>query len=168
MSMFEVLYGRNFRVPISHDSPVDRIKLGPELLKEMEYSMVKIRNNLKVTQDIRKSYEDSKTTHRELKVGDNAYLRVKPKRSSMRMGMCAKLEPCYCVPFEVLERIGPVAYRLALPPNVRVHNVFHVYFLKKYVHDSNHVIDWTVIHMEQEGEFQPKPQCIMDKRETMS
>jgi hypothetical protein len=62
---------------------------------------------------------------------------------------------------------GPVAYKLALPPTVRAHNVFHVSLLKKYVHDSNHVIDWTVIQVEPEGEFHPKPQCILDKRETM-
>jgi hypothetical protein len=44
--------------------------------------------------------------------------------------------------------------------------VLCVLFLKKYVHDSNHVIDWTVIHVELEGEFHIEPQCILDKRET--
>jgi hypothetical protein len=45
--------------------------------------------------------------------------------------------------------------------------VFHVSLLKKYVHDPNHVIDWTVIQVEPEGEFHPEPQCILDRRETM-
>jgi hypothetical protein len=63
----------------------------------------------------------------------------------MKMGMCSKLAPRYSAPFEILERIGLVAYRLTLPPTIRAHNLFHVNLLKKYVHDSNHVIYWTVI-----------------------
>jgi hypothetical protein len=73
------------------------------------------------------------------------YIIVKPKRIPLNMGNCAKLEPLYREPFEVLERVGLVAYRLSLPPIVKAHNVFHVSFIKNYIHDSNHVIDCTVI-----------------------
>jgi len=103
--------------------------------------MVKIRKNIQVAQDRKMTYVDNKRTQRELKLGDHVYLLVKSKRSSLKMGMCAKLAPRYCGPFEVLERVGLVAYKLALPPTIRDHNVFHVYLLNKYVHDPNHVID---------------------------
>jgi hypothetical protein len=64
------------------------------------------------------------------------------------MGACAKLAPRYCGTFEILYRVEPVAYRLALPPTMKAYNVFHVLLLKKYVHDSNHIIDLSVIQVE--------------------
>jgi len=76
------------------------------------------------------------------------YLRIKPKRRSLRIGSSAKLEPWYCGPFEILERIGQVAYRLALPPTVKVHGIFHVSLLKRYVWDVDHVIDWSILQVE--------------------
>jgi hypothetical protein len=82
------------------------------------------------------------------------------------MEACAKLAPRYYGPFEVLDRVGPIAYWLALPPTLKAHNVFHVSLLKKYVHDANHIIDWSVIQVEPEGEFLPEPQCILDRKET--
>ena len=89
---------------------------------------------------------------------------MKEKKSSSKLGSCAKLSPRYCGSFEVLERIGPIAYRLAFHASTRDHNVFHVSFLKKYVHDPNHVINWNVIQVEPEGEFQSEPLCILDRK----
>jgi hypothetical protein len=82
---------------------------------------------------------------------DHVYLRIRPRISSLRMGNCAKLAPQFCGPFEIVDRVGPVAYRLVLPPTVKTHNILHVSLLKKYVHDSNHIIDWFVIQVELEG-----------------
>jgi hypothetical protein len=74
-------------------------------------------------------------------VGDHVFLRVNPRKSSLKFESCDKLAPRYCGPFEVLDRMGPVAYRLALLSNTKDHDAFHVSLLKKYVHDPNHVID---------------------------
>jgi hypothetical protein len=121
---------------------------------------------MKISQDRQKNYAYRKQTPREFKAGDHVYLRVRPRRSSLRMGAFAKLASWYCGPLEVLYRVVPVAYRLALPPTVKAHNVFHVSLLKKYVHDSNHIIDWSVIQVEPEGEFMSGPQCIIERKET--
>ena len=58
-------------------------------------------------------------------MGDHVYLKVRPRKNSLKMGDCAKLAPRYCGPFEVIDRGGPVAYRLELTPTVKEHNVFH-------------------------------------------
>jgi hypothetical protein len=115
------------------------------MLKEMEQQVTQIKQNLKVAHNRQKSYTDQNRTPREFKMEDHVYLRVRPKKSSLKMGACAKLAPRYCGTFEVLDRVGPIAYRLALPPTIKAHNVLHVSLLKKYVHDSNHIIDCSVI-----------------------
>jgi hypothetical protein len=128
--------------------------VGPEFFKEMEEKIMNIKQNLKVSQDRNKIYSDKGKTHKEFKVGDHVFLKVKSNKSSLNLGNCSKLAARYCGPFEILERIGPVAYMLAFPASMSIHNVFHVSFLKKYIPDGNHVIDWNVIQVKQERSFQ--------------
>jgi hypothetical protein len=128
----------------------------------MEEQMLKIKQNLKANQDRKKRYVDKGRTHREFKVGNHVFLKVKSNRSSLKLGNCSKLATRYCEPFEILERIGPTAYMIALLASMSVHNVFHISLLKKYIPDANHVIDWNVIQVEQEGSFQVHLVCILD------
>jgi hypothetical protein len=97
-------------------------------------------------------------------VGDHVFLKVKVDRSSPKLGNCSKLAAHYCGPFEILGRIGPVAYMLPLPTSMTTHNVFHVSLIKKYIPYDNHVIDWNVIQMEQEGAFQVHMVRILDRK----
>ena len=94
----------------------------------MEKEVAKIRKNLKESQDREKNYADKHRMHRDFSGWDHVYLKVRPRKSSLKLRSCSKLSPRYCVPFEVLERIGPVAYRLAFPANTRAHNVFLCFF----------------------------------------
>ena len=118
MSPYEALHGRRCRTPVSWNNPVN---------KEIEQEVAKIRQNLKAAQDRHKSYANKHRVHRDLCVGDHVYIRVRPRKSSLKLGSCAKLSPRYCGSFEVLERIGPIAYRLALPTSTRDHNVFFMF-----------------------------------------
>ena len=69
-------------------------------------------------------------------------------------------------PFEVLERIGTVGYRLALPPSMSgVHEVFHVSMLRKYTPDPAHVVDWGQIEVNTDGTFEEGPVCIVDSHD---
>jgi hypothetical protein len=130
---------------VSWYNPADRIVVGLEFLGEMDDEMIKIKQNLKAAQDRKKSYVDKKKTHREFKVGDHVFLKLKANKSSLKLGSCTKLAARFCGPFEILERIGLVAYMIPFPTCMFVHNVFHVSLLKKYIPDANHVIDWNVI-----------------------
>jgi hypothetical protein len=130
----------------------------------MEEKMLKIKQNLKATQDRQERYVDKVRTHREFKVGDHVFLKVKANGSSLKLRNCSKLEARYCGPFEILERIGLVAYMIAFPASMSVHNVLHVSLLKKYIPNANHVIDLNVIQVEQEGAFQVHPVRILDQK----
>jgi hypothetical protein len=95
-------------------------------------------------------------------MGEHVFLKVKEKRSSLRIGSIPKLATRYFGSFEILEKILLVSYTLSLPASMCIHNVFHVSLLKKYVPNVNHVIDWNVIQVEHEGDFQVEPVRILE------
>ncbi|GJT92264.1 putative reverse transcriptase domain-containing protein [Tanacetum coccineum] len=106
--------------------------IGPELVQETTDKVVVIKEKLQMARDRQKSYADSGRKVAEFNVGDRVLLKVSPWKGVMRFGKKGKLSPRYVGPFEVLERIGPVAYRLRLPDKlVGVHDIFHVSNLKK-------------------------------------
>ena len=99
-------------------------------------------------------------------MGDHVFLKVRLKRGVVRFCKQGKLAPRYIVPFEILERVGTVAYRLALPPSLLgVQEVFHVSMLRKYTSDPAHVVDWGGIVVDINGTFEEGPVRIMDSRD---
>jgi len=87
---------------VSWDNPSDRVVIRPYLLKEMKEKMTKIRKNLKDAHDGQKSYADKNKVFIDFKVGEYVFLKVKEKRSSLRLGCCPKLAVRYGGPFEIL------------------------------------------------------------------
>ena len=115
---------------------------GPDLNRDTSEKVSLIRHRLLTAQGLQKSYIDVRRRPLEFEVGDHVFLKVIPKRGVVRFGRRGKLSPRFIGPFEILERIGTVAYRLALPPSMSgVHEAFHVSMLRRYTPDPAHVVD---------------------------
>ena len=148
MAPYEVLYGRRCRSPLYWDEVGERKLLGPEIIQQTTEKIDIVRARMKAAQSRQKSYADKRRRQLEFEVGDKVFLRIAPTKGIMRFGKKGKLSPRYIRPFEILDRIGPVAYRVALPPAlVGVHNVFHISMLRKYIPDLTHIIDYEPLHI---------------------
>ncbi|XP_041020505.1 uncharacterized protein LOC121262167 [Juglans microcarpa x Juglans regia] len=121
---------------------------------------------MKAAQSRQKSYADKRRRQLEFEVGDKVFLRIAPMKGIMRFGKNGKLSPRYIGPFEILDRIGPVAYRVALPPALAgVHNVFHISMLRKYVPDLTHVIDYESLQIQEDMTYAEEPIQILERKE---
>ena len=99
-------------------------------------------------------------------MGDHVFLKVMPKRGVIKFGKRGKLAPRYIESFEILKRVGIVAYRLALPSSLSgVHEVFHVSMLRKYTLDPAHVVDQGEITVDTYGTFEEGLVRIMDSQD---
>ncbi|GAB2275834.1 hypothetical protein Dimus_039154 [Dionaea muscipula] len=93
------------------------------------------------------------------------FLRVSPWKGVIRFGKMGKLSPRFIGPFEILDRVGAVSYRVDLPPSLAdVHNVFHVSMLRKYVHSPTHVIDFKPLRIRKDLTYDKQPVEILDSR----
>ena len=139
---------------------------GPDLIRDTSEKVRLIRQRLLTAQSRQKSYAVVRRRPLEFEVGDHVFLKVMPKRGVVRFGKRGKLSPRFIGPFEILERIGVIAYRLALPPSMSsVHEVFYFSMLGKYTPDPAHVVDWGQIEVDTDGTFEEGPVCIVDSRD---
>ncbi|KAA3484531.1 reverse transcriptase [Gossypium australe] len=149
MAPYEALYGRKCRTLLYWTELSENKIHGVDLIKEAEQKVKVIRDSLKAVSDRQKSYADLKRKDIEFKVGDKVFLKVSPWKKILRFGRKGKLSPRFIGPYEIFERIGPVAYRLMLPPEFeRIHNVFHVSMLRRYRSDPSHVIVRTEVEIQ--------------------
>jgi hypothetical protein len=103
--------------------------------------IAEVRRKLKAAQDRQKSYSDNRRRKLSFQDGEHVFVKVSPIQGWF--GVQGQLKPRYIGPFEILQRVGPVAYRLALPPRLtEIHDVFHVSNLRKYIPDESHVIQY--------------------------
>ncbi|GJU24968.1 reverse transcriptase domain-containing protein [Tanacetum coccineum] len=161
---FEALYGRKYRSPVLWAEIGESSLIGPEMVQETTDKVVLIKEKLKAARDRQKRYADNRRKPLEFEVGDKVLLKVSPWKGVMRFGKKGKLAPRYVGPFEILERIGPVAYRLRFPRELsEVHDTFHVSNLKKCLADANLHVPLDEIKVNKTLHFVEKPVEIMDR-----
>ncbi|GFY97645.1 hypothetical protein Acr_12g0001860 [Actinidia rufa] len=166
MAPYEALYGRKCRSPICWTEVEERQMLGPEIVQLTTDKIKVIQQRLQTAQSRQKSYTDVRRQDLEFGEGDHVFLKISPSKGINRFGKRGKLKPRYIGPFEVLQRIGTVAYRIALPPELsHVHDVFHVSMLRKYVHDPAHVIHHYPLNMREDLSYVETPIEIIDRRD---
>ena len=140
--------------------------IGPDLIRDTSEKVSLIRQRLLTAQSRQKSYADVRRRPLEFEVGDHVFLKVMPKRGVVRFGKRGKLSPRFIGPFEIIERVGTIAYHLAFPPSIlAVHEVFHVSMLRRYTPDPAHVVDWGEIEVDTDETFEEGPVCIMDSQD---
>ena len=166
MAPYEALYGRPCKSPLCWTEVGESSITGPDLIRDTSEKVSLIRQRLLTAQSRKKSYADVRRRPLEFEVRDHVFLKVMPRRGVVSFGKRGKLSPRFIGPFEILERIGTVAYWLALSPSMTgVHEVSHVSMLRKYTPDPAHVVDWGQIEVDTDGTFEEGPVCIIDSRD---
>ncbi|XP_043725763.1 uncharacterized protein LOC122672337 [Telopea speciosissima] len=165
MAPFEAQYGKKCRIPLYWDEVGERQILGPELIQATCEKVNLIREQIRAAQSKQKGYADLRRKDLEFTVGDKVFLKVSPTKGVMRFSKKGKLSPRFIGPYEILARIGPMAYRLALPPSLEgVHDVFHVSMLQKYVHDPSHVLSQKPPELAADMSYKEQPERILDSK----
>ncbi|KAI3751318.1 hypothetical protein L2E82_22385 [Cichorium intybus] len=161
---YEALYGRKCRSPLCWVEIGDRQLTMVDLIQETTDKIAISRDKLKIARDRQKSYVDNRRKPLEFQVGDKVLLKVSPWKGLVRFRKKGKLSPRYVGPFEIIERIGPVAYKLQLPQELSaIHDTFHVSNLKKCLVDESLVVPLEDIQINEKLNFVEEPVEILDR-----
>jgi hypothetical protein len=151
------------RPPLMWSNVGERTLEGPEFVKEAEEKVALICKRLFEAQSRQKSYVDNRRRELKFEEGDFVYLKVSPMHGVKRFQMKGKLAPRFVGPYPVISRVGPVAYRLALPESMSdIYNVFHVSQLRKCLQVSENHIEAETIQIQKDLQYQEKPINILD------
>ncbi|GJT49102.1 putative reverse transcriptase domain-containing protein [Tanacetum coccineum] len=161
---FEALYGQKCRSPVIWTEVGESQLIGPEIVQETTEKIVQIKERLKTARSRQKSYADKRRKPLEFQVGDRVLLKVSPWKGVVRFGKKGKLAPRYVGPFEIVERVGPVAYRLKLPQELScVHDTFHVSNLKKCLAEPDVQVPLDEIEIDENLRFVEEPIEIVER-----
>jgi hypothetical protein len=166
MPPYEALYGRRCQSPLYWNDIGERQLLGPEMLQDTRDKVILIRQRMAAAQSRQKSYADNRRRVLEFEVGDQVFLKISPMRGVMRFGKKGKLSPRYVGPFEITQRVGKLAYRVALPADLAgMHDVFHVSMLRKYIPNPDLVIAYEPLEIQEGLTYKEVPVQILDRKE---
>jgi hypothetical protein len=169
MAPFEALYGRRCRTPLNWSEPREQWYFRPDLVKETEAKVQRIRHHLKEAQAQQKSNADKRRRPLFFQVKDYVYLKVSPMKGVNRFGVKGKPAPRYIGPFLILKKCGPVAYRLQLPETLSaVHNVFHVSQLKKCLRVPDRNIDVVDVVLEPDLTYSEHPIRVLYQKDRIT
>ena len=127
MAPYEALYGRKCRTPLCWVDSGENLVLGPDIVQQTIDKVRLIQGRMRAAQSRQKSYYDRRRKNLEFEVGDHVFWRVTPWTGVGRALKSRKLTPRFIGPFDILQRVSPVAYQVALPPSLsNLHSVFHV------------------------------------------
>ncbi|XP_062103743.1 uncharacterized protein LOC133814848 [Humulus lupulus] len=164
MAPYEILYGHKYRSPLHWDEVGEKYILGLEAVREASEVIDKILQRMLTAQGRKNSYADIKIRDIEFSVGEFVFMRVSPMNGVMCFKKKGKLSLRLISPFEILDRVGQVDYRLAVPPTqAETHNVFHILMLRKYVSDSSHVLNYEPLQLKHDLSYDEKPEHIIKK-----
>ncbi|KAL6179276.1 hypothetical protein ACLB2K_050792 [Fragaria x ananassa] len=132
MAPFEALYGNQCHTPLCWNEVGEREFCGPEIIHDTNEKIKVVRDRLKATQSRQKSYADVRKKDLEFQVGDWVFLKLSPWKGIVRFGKPGKFSP-------------------------RIHNVFHVSMLHKYIADLSHMLEEQPISLQKDLSFEEEP-----------
>ena len=165
MAPYEALYMRSCRSTISWFEVGEAESIGPDLVHQAMEKVEIIQERLKTAQSRQKSYTNIRRRDLEFEVSDWAYLKVSHMKGVMRFGKKGKLSPRYIGPYQIVKRVGNVAYELELPSELEaIHHVFHSSMLKKCLGDPSLVVPMESIGVKESLSYEEIPVQILDRQ----